>query len=522
MSVISATRTATFSDMTRRFTTFILSPTLWHIPSHNRFSRLASTATDGLGRRLAVLMESVVAIFGFERTGRGTMPRAYPLGGVHNETGGREVCIYDYMKYDDIESGGVVSSTERVFGAQGLDTVECAEPVAAVIRVARCELDCLCLPAPEIVGALGENGFTVKCASMSNQAEKHKCTRCTTVPDSAIKVFTTTPSPTPVAASDLKVGAAQERTRKHAGMRTLMLPGRQLGLRKAPTESELALRQIDEELAIEASQRDEYCARELASRGIFMHPPSAKAPCSDNMTSHRTLCRIRRETSVGPTRPCWSARDDRGVPTIRIIRPEGTQTQKATARSGSNTDPHLSASASTPSRQGRVRSNAVYVPSKAPIITRPAPARLSPETFLSAPFDVHKAPRDLEMRRGKSRTSMCDWLDTISAGSNSLVADDVTMKGRPVLRASVFPTPGCTPPLSPTESTSSWDSSAPSTPVNELFVRSPLVEEKHTEVMYASRGQRRTRCSYLGDGYENVVATAIPEELLTDEIGIAC
>ncbi|KEP45894.1 hypothetical protein V565_232840 [Rhizoctonia solani 123E] len=505
--------------MTRRFTTFILSPPLWHIPSRNQFSQLASTATDGLGGRLAVLMESVVAIFGFERTGSGTMPRAHALGGMHNETGEREVCISDYMKYDDIESGGVVSSTKQMFEAQVLDTVDHAEP--AVMRVVVRKLDCLCLPAPEIVGALGEGGcFTVKSPPISIRAEKHEGARCTTIPNSVVKVFTTTPSPTPVAASDLTAGAAQERTRKHAGMRTLMLPGRQLGMRKAPTESDLALRQIDEELAIEASQRDEYCARELASHGIFLHPPSVKASCSDDMTSRRTPCRIRRETSVGPTRPCWSARGDRGVPTVRIIKPEGTQTQKAIVKSGLNTDPHLSNSVATPSRQGRVRSNAVYVPSKAPIITRPAPARLGPETPLATP--VHKAPRNLEMCRGKSRTSMCDWLDAISTGSNSLVADDVAMKGRPVLRASLLPSPGCTPPLSPTESTSSLDSSAPSTPVNELFVRSPLVEEKHTEVIYASRGHRRARCSYLGDGYENVVATAIPEELLTDEIGVAC
>ncbi|KAG8727484.1 hypothetical protein FRC11_013069, partial [Ceratobasidium sp. 423] len=179
--------------------------------------------------------------------------------------------------------------------------------------------------------------------------------------------------------------------------------------------------------------------------------------------------------------------------------------------------PSTSVAGKAPTKWGRARPDAVYVPSETPTTATPAPAHPEITSILvENEISTHRAAR-----LGRNRTSMSDWLVAISAGSNSLVADHVAIKAGPVLRTSLTISPLSTPPLSPADSTSSSDSSSPSTPVDDFFLPPPLVEE--TKTMYASSDRRRrARCSYLGDGYEVVTAPVIPEELLTDEIGVAC
>ncbi|KDN39443.1 hypothetical protein RSAG8_08849, partial [Rhizoctonia solani AG-8 WAC10335] len=427
-------------------------------------------------------------------------------------------------EHNDIESGGGVSGAEPESVDQDLEKADCAQPIVLCIGTSSLDLDCP-YSLPEIVVPPVEVNYS-KVETPCIARKEHNLERAswTVAPKVSTEVLATTPPrAASIPAPNLEASANHERIRKYAEMRTLKLPGRQLRPMKAPTQAELALRRINEELAVEACQRDEYCARELAGHGIFMHLPAAKAQ-SDAMISPRAARRIWRETSIGPLNPSWGARHAKGAPMIKVSRPEIVQTQKATVGAGPGSDHSFQTLAATPSERGGVRSNAVYVPSKAPAATRPAPERLSlsprEATAVSAP--VHETPRAPARHRSKDRGSMSDWLTAISTGSNPLVADHVAVKARPFLRASLILSPPSTPPLSPTDSISSSDSSVPSTPIDELFLPSSLVEE--TQVVDASsERRRRVRCSYLGGGYDAVtVAPGIPEELLTDEIGVAC
>lgn len=297
----------------------------------------------------------------------------------------------------------------------------------------------------------------------------------------------------------------------------------------------LALWEIDEELAIETSKLDTHSARELAGDGIFAHLPSIYS--QPGATRYpRTARRIWRETSVGPLNPSWSVRTARDVPTIRIIKPEDARTPRTTAGPGAKPTEVRSASEATTMTSGRVRSNAVNIaPNPTTSFPPTSSTHINPSS--SRPNQGHwhsnEAPKtsgliceretsaDRAKRLSGNRTSMCDWLAAISAGNNNLVADHVATKASPVLRASLALSPLSTPPLSPAGSASSSDSSTPSTPIDDFFLPPPLVEE--TKTACASGNRRwRARCSYSGTEYEMVVAPVIPEDLLTEEIGVAC
>ncbi|CAE6485820.1 unnamed protein product [Rhizoctonia solani] len=509
MSLLDISRTSVFSDLGRRF---LLSPSLSYIPSPSQLSQWLSTTVEGYCMGLTALVDSAATTIGFKGNQSQTIPGDYPSDRVHSLENNQQLVSCDRFRnsnYNDIESGGVVDN-ETKFNDQGLNQVDYSSAVSPCIRAPALDLNRPYLLAPEIIGMPCEKNSYPTCTSdsVTFYEQDSKSTPCATTSKVAVEVT----APTPAQASS---NFPQDRVRKYAAMRTLKLPERQL--RKAPTESELALRQIDEELAIEASQRDEYCARELAGRGIFVQLPTTTTRL-DIAESPYAARRVRRETSVGPLNPSWGAMHVGNVPTIRILKPEEAQTPTGTnyrLGSGSSSD-----TATASSRRGRARSNAVYIPPRTSTTRRQTSERLNfkqADTTSVTP----KAPVDSAKRLDKNRMSMSDWLNTIGSGTNSLVADHVAIKARSVLRASLVLSPSPTPPLSPTDSISSSDSSAPSTPVDAFFLPPSWVEEIETVRARKDR-HRRARCSYLGNGCEATVSAVIPEELLTEEIGVAC
>ncbi|CAE7133290.1 unnamed protein product [Rhizoctonia solani] len=474
MSLFSITRAPTPSDLSRRFIAYILSPHLWQIPSCGDVSKQLSTAIDGYCKGLAMFVESAATVLGLGNARRRAIPGAYPMNGVHDlgtyeqqvrSSGNR----FDTSEYNDLESGGEVLGAGWKFGAEDSGAACHTQPELLSEGVSYLDPFCSYSLPSEIVATPVEKEESHTISSKDLESAPHASVASV---DAEVVPVTRRAASAPT--NNSEASAQPERIRKYAGMRTLKLPGRQPRPMKGPNECELALRQIDEELAIEASQRDKYCARELAGSGIFMHAPTTKAQ-SAITTSPQTLRRIRRETSVGPLNTMWGARHTRVTPEIKLSKPGDIQTQTCVDGSVLSADQISSAVTGTP-RQGRARSNAVYLPSKKPASVGPVSEVIDSKKPVATPASImNDASEDPAVRRNKNRTSMSDWLSTISTGSNSLVADHVAIKSRPVLRASLILSLFPTPPLSPTGSTSSSDSSSPSTPITELFLPSPVV-----------------------------------------------
>ncbi|KAH7335620.1 hypothetical protein B0J17DRAFT_731611 [Rhizoctonia solani] len=536
MSMLNASSNPIHPDSGRRLITCILSPRLWCLPSRSQISECLPTAVGRYCKGLEVITKPVVMMLGFKGTRNDAVPGAYPLDLESNEEQVKNSYTNsERLKYREAHNSGERSGIEIEYGNQVSGEPNEIHPTTMFMEESIVDLNGpYSLSSLTIVKPTEDSCDKDKYPSAANQKANPKCVLRTISANTAVEVSQPRPSKKLViSTSALK--DHPDPVRKYAGMRTLRLPGKQLQPMKPPTESQLAIRQIDEELAVEASQLDEYCARELAGKGISLHLPEAATAQPGAMAYPRTARRVWRETSIGPVNPSWSNSHSREIPTIQISKPEDLRTPKTVDRSITDQkSPDLGA---TPMRQRRSRSNAVYIPSKFQVslsvpsttshidssFSESANGRSIPKTSkrpepVNSPTEI---PADRAKCLSKNRTSMSDWLATISTGNNTLVADHVATKAAPVLRGSLILSSFSTPPLSPAGSASSSDSSTPSTPIDDLFLPLPLVKE--TKTVYASGDRRRrARRSYSGDEYEVVTAPVIPEELLTDEIGVAC
>ncbi|KAF8757613.1 hypothetical protein RHS01_03544 [Rhizoctonia solani] len=271
------------------------------------------------------------------------------------------------------------------------------------------------------------------------------------------------------------------RVRKYAKMQTLKLPGKPPRPIHPPTENELLIQQAKEEVTIEIFQRDKYCR-------------------TSDTSADFTEVRARKKPGFMTTDLACREQNESGSPYIppKVLF-------KAIPKS-SSPPVFISTSTSIPD-------------------TYDKPVLYHTPFNKSTPRRNTKDEDTTRVQQGqysaKNRASMSEWLATISAGSNPLVAEHVAKKAGPMLRASLILSPPFALPPSPTYSTSSSDSSGPGTPIDG-FSLSPNVLEK-SQVMEGPGDRRwRARCNYLGDGYDIVVAPVIPEELHTDEIGVAC
>lgn len=274
----------------------------------------------------------------------------------------------------------------------------------------------------------------------------------------------------------------------------------------------------------------QYNACELADRRVFVQHP-IEDPQTDG--AYISESRLNRETYVGPLKRQWIWRGKaRGAPIIKITKPEDVDSAMS---QGSNQDgiggykPNGPEVPSIPVKRTRGRSNAIWVPpSSGPLPSCPV---ASTPAQPSSPVDPVPTPVSNDVppmataaqlaRKMKGRpSSMSEWLGLFSAGSNPFVDENMVATAGAMIESAMI-----SPPLSPafssvslTLSESSPESSPPCTPpVEPKSLPSVEVAQEPTQL-----NVRRARCSYDGAQHEPVVAPVIPDELLTDEIGVAC
>ncbi|KAF8757615.1 hypothetical protein RHS01_03541 [Rhizoctonia solani] len=426
----------------------VVSMAAWYTPGGSKVAEWVWNGVEVYCEVLSVLAESVATVLAFRGTGSHTIPGAY-LPAVHT-IGGDEhhtaTPILSQQLQTNIKLNSEATNTSRP-----------------------------------------RNQASATYARSLNQPEQ--ANRSSVLP----KTNEVKPprNPTPSPASSPSSTNNNERVRKYSKMRTLRLPGKPTRPIRLPTENELAVRRANERAAIEACQRDKYCARELAGDGLFIHAPATRTRPEPGAIEYCHVVRqTRRETTVGPIKPSWGNRYAMEVPAITISGPQDTLIQETI---------HESCAKRAPPHPGRRSSTCGRIPLTTPYISDSS--ELSP--FVSAgfssssidytedesnedrtPFKESKLGHIVKYKRkiqeqgtkrlNKIRTNMSDWLATIGAGNNKLVADDVAQKAGPVLRASPIITPLSTPPLSPAYSTCSSDASAPDTPIEEFYLPSPI------------------------------------------------
>ncbi|KAG8680422.1 hypothetical protein FRC11_002518, partial [Ceratobasidium sp. 423] len=341
MPLLDVFRTPMLTNLGRRFIAYTLSPRLWHIPTRSQPPQDHSTTIDGYCHGLTALVESTVTMPGFEGNGNRTVPGAYPSDELcapeNNEQEVNNTCnVFEESEYNDTGNSGEMPSSGWKSGNPHSEKIDQAHPIALSISSSSLDVGSPYLLASEHIAISIEkvNHSKDEDLAIASKAENFESELPYLRPTVSFKVVdkvihptatlaTSTPAPKPSATTKY------ERIRKYAGMRTLELPGRQMRPVKAPTEAELALRQIDDELAVEASKRNAYCTRELAGDGIFVHPPVSKFQ-PGAMLYPRTARRVRRETSVGPLNPSWSSKNSKVIPTITISKPEDLRAPKTT------------------------------------------------------------------------------------------------------------------------------------------------------------------------------------------------
>jgi hypothetical protein len=300
-----------------------------------------------------------------------------------------------------------------------------------------------------------------------------------------------------------------------------------------------------------------YTACELADRGIFLHQPRAvKNP--HTTAAYPSKAQLRRETAVGPLKRYWSWKGKAsGVPRIEISRPDdrnATVTPKSnqgtSARNPAPVDLVATVlSSQVPARRTRGRSNAIRIastsgpPSTEAMTGAPAQKTVAPVrndipptkpdlalTLVNASPAKTPAAQLARKMRGRP-SSMSEWLRQFSTGINPLVDESIIASagvlGETALESSAPSTAPLLPVFSESSSPlssplSSPDSSPPATPIDDYIPLPPLniVEEKESTPPINAR--RRARCSYDGAKCDLVVAPTIPEELVTEEVGVAC
>ncbi|KAL5638166.1 hypothetical protein ACGC1H_005016 [Rhizoctonia solani] len=179
-------------------------------------------------------------------------------------------------------------------------------------------------------------------------------------------------------------------------------------------------------------------------------------------------------------------------------------------------------------------------------------------------IDIMSAQRSFEEKK-KQRNStgsvgMSEWLAQLHAGVNPYVDQGVMQSVAGILQDTEHMSPlltPTTPSLTSTSSSTSPASTPPTTPpaspgpVSQFNLKQPLAEvdilsafplppstvqwktlpvslpgrlETIVEETPATGGdrRRRARCSYNGGKYDEVVVPTIPQELISEEIGVAC
>ncbi|QRW16803.1 hypothetical protein RhiXN_04805 [Rhizoctonia solani] len=467
----------------------VVSMAAWYTPGGSKVAEWVWNGVEVYCEMLAVLTESVATVFTFSGTGSHTIPGAYPLDAQVEE-------------WVDIKAH--ISQSANIFLTDDNNTIPGASS-RPQSRYQHAKQTNYTIPTGRHV-RLPNGSLDRPKAPANNKTTQVDRTSITTV--------------SLISAS--RSSSKSHRVRKYAKMQTLKLPGKPPRPIHPPTENELLIQQAKEEVTIEIFQRDKYCVRELAGSGIFVHTPTTRTRNEPGVLQYcHTVHQARRETAIGPMSGLRKNRQME-IPTIKISEPSDTSADFTENESGSP-----------------------YIPPK--VLFKAIPKSSSPPVFISTstsipdtydkpvlyhtPFNKSTPRRNTKdedttrVQQGqysaKNRASMSEWLATISAGSNPLVAEHVAKKAGPMLRASLILSPPFALPPSPTYSTSSSDSSGPGTPIDG-FSLSPNVLEK-SQVMEGPGDRRwRARCNYLGDGYDIVVAPVIPEELHTDEIGVAC
>ncbi|CAE6432161.1 unnamed protein product [Rhizoctonia solani] len=404
----------------------LLSMSLWYLPGGSQVAQWLSTAVDKYCEALTVLVESVTAVFGLRGNVSHTAPASYLLD--THEFRSRErhryttttTCFPQHPHISSIE-GNSKMLTGRISDNQDSKQGVRMGPVSVRIKAPIVSLD----------------GCTV---SANNRATY-------VTPTSSVSIL----SPKSESPSTNK----HERVRKYAKMRTLKPPGKSSRSFQPLSQNELAVRRANERAAIKVCQREKYCARELAGDGIFIHfPIPSRKPQSRTLEYFNTTRQIRHKTTIGPMNPSWGNRYAMEVPTIKICTPDDTQIQELVSSSGPAAYQPLQLSSLSANKQGGSRSDGLYIPHEASPL---APTSL---TYSSVDYankksksNVHhihsnksklgnvaryklKVQAEGAKRLNKIRTNMSDWLVTIGAGSNSLVAEHVAEKAGQVLRAS--------------------------------------------------------------------------------------
>jgi hypothetical protein len=357
------------------------------------------------------------------------------------------------------------------------------------------------------------------------------------------------------------------RAARFSGQDTLTVPGMHPSKRRLPSESvahvsdfyclltsvlfiraERALREIQYELDTAYYSKLRYTACELADRGIFLHHPVGDPQATG---AYPSGAHLNRETAVGPLNRRWRWEGRGRVPRIKISRPDdGNATVIPPSDQGSAAPP-----SHAPARRTRARSNAIRIGSTsrrpsvevidAPVQPTIVPVREASRTeSIPAPILVSALPPKLPAaqlaRKMRGRpSSMSEWLTQFSTGISPLVDAYIVASAGPVvekaLRSAPLSSQPCSPASSPPPSpvfsessltlsspSSSPDSSPPTTPLDDSIPLPPLPTLGEDESKQPANGRRRARCSYDGAKCDLVIAPTIPEELVTEEVGVAC
>ncbi|KAG8693643.1 hypothetical protein FRC11_002767, partial [Ceratobasidium sp. 423] len=167
-------------------------------------------------------------------------------------------------------------------------------------------------------------------------------------------------------------------------------------------------------------------------------------------------------------------------------------------------------------------------------------------------FGIESARKSLEEKKQRNSTGsvgMGEWLAQLRAGANPYVDQEVIESLRmspplspttPSLTSASSASPASTPPTTPPTSPCPISlPKQPSTVVEDILSAFPLlpstVHWKNAAGSLSGRletiaeastaradHRRRARCSYNGGKCDTVVTPTTPQELLTEEIGVAC
>ncbi|KAB5589823.1 hypothetical protein CTheo_6725 [Ceratobasidium theobromae] len=536
----------------------VVSPSRHAAPAPSALAQLASTSFSNYHIGVAKLFQAAAAVFGGGKRAIEIVPESNigdKVANVDSVNGKVKVPIRDNrvaggssgMENED----DYLKDLKRVSAAFGgaepnQDAEELMEVDSNCLEDAATDLIDGCLEGPGRQTALIHDD-TTSIKDICDSARPGPSIDCSKIAVRSPVICT--PKPTLAQASPIYM---RSRECRYAGQLTLAVPGKrpthwrlpsqsvaflQLNLTRTLTLSSFrsaarALQELRYEYEASTSPSLRYTACELADRRVFLRHP-IEDPQTDG--DYPSVSRMNRETCVSPLKRQWIWKGRAvGAPTIEITRPEivDSATTKNTDQEHTNRREAVASTrpvpSPTPARRTRGRSNAIWVPASSSSTDTPGQPPLSPipsNPLLDEPAPVlvndvppmTTAAQMARKMRGRP-TSMSEWLSLFSTGSNPLVDEKIIATAGPLIESALMP-----PPLSPTSSSSTSSASSlessPRTPVELKPL--PLVNTMK-ELTQPSNSCRRARCSYTGGKYDLVVAPVIPDELLTEEIGVAC